>query len=146
MGFLNSLFGSKDQAGSMTAADRAIGLAKSGKISVDAMLHEISRSSITVPLASPPSVDGDRLISWHPASLSGSDGAKYFVAFTHGEAHKAFARQNPAFGYGFEVNALWVLHNLPPDHGLLLNIGATNGFEWRADRIAEFLRKVHGAA
>src|SRR6478609_7618825 len=148
MGIFSSIFGTQDRLdrNDMAPADRAIQLARSGQISVDIMLQDISRSLILIPLSSPPTMDGDRLISWHPSTMTGPDGAKYFVAFTQRNAHDAFVEQNPAYGYAFEVNPLWVLRHLPSDHGVLFNVHTPNGFEWRAEGVTQFLKKVPGAA
>ena len=143
MGIFASIFKrSGSRADQLALADRAIVQGRAGAITVPEMLRDIMSAQILVPLAGAPRIEGDRLVSWKPATVSKGDGSQFLVAFTSHDLLTAFAKHSPEHSYAFQISARWVLGVLPAAHGIVFNVGGDNGFEWSADGLAEYRRDV----
>ena len=59
----------------LSSSHQAIELARQGRISVKEMLDRLASANLFVPLAEPPLMDGQRVRSWKPATLSKNDGS-----------------------------------------------------------------------
>lgn len=126
-------------------AQEAIRLAREGRLPVSEMLHRLVESNLHVPLDGEPELDGDIIRSWKPATVSKGDGSRWLVAFTSAELSAQFVKQYPAFAYGLDTGARWVLTSIPPQHGLVVNMGFTHiNFEWPAEGLARYRRDVLG--
>jgi hypothetical protein len=128
------------QKGRGTAeADAAIREARAGRLGVREMLRTVMSAQVFVPLAAPPSFDGNTIKSWKPATVSKEPGgAQFLVAFTDISLATTFARSNPSYGYGLLVEAPWLLTVLPPNHGLAFNLGGASSFDWPSLGIAGY--------
>jgi len=95
------------------------------------MIEALMAGKLIVPLSEPPKLNGEELTSWHPSTVSKSDGSQWLVAFTDSELAGEFSKSNPAFGYQFESTGKFLVNVIPPGHGLVVNIGAVEHmFEW----------------
>ncbi len=103
------------------------------------MLDVLIAGALIVPLSEPPKLDGKDLASWHPATVSKSDGSQWLVAFTESELAVEFSSSNPAFGYQFESTGGFVVNVMPPGHGLVVNIGLADlMFEWDESGLSRY--------
>src|SRR5690349_8296194 len=110
----------------LSSSHQAIELARQGRITVKEMLDRLVLANLIVPLAEPPLMDGQRVRSWKPATVSKSDGSQWVVAFSSSDLATAFSKQNPSYSHGLSVNTKWILQLLPEAHGLVVNIGSAN--------------------
>ena len=120
------------------SAHAAIQEARAGRLSVQEMIASLAKSSLFIPLAAPPKMDGEAIRAWKPSTVSKPDGSQWIAAFTLPELASEFCKQSPAFSYGISVGTKWLLQALPPAHGIVINIGTTQGFEWSAAGISEY--------
>jgi hypothetical protein len=128
-------------------AHEAIRLARQGKLPISDMINCLVASNLHVPLDGEPELEGNMIRSWKPATVSKGDGSKWLVAFTDSELSTQFVKQYPAFGYGLDTGARWVLTSIPPQHGLVVNLGyAEINFEWAAEGLTRYRREVLGCA
>jgi hypothetical protein len=83
---------------------------------------------------------------WKPATLTkAADGTQWLVAFTDPRLAAQFTRQNPEYSYALCTEAKWVLHAIPPNYGLVVNIGSAESmFEWNAAGLAAYERANFG--
>ncbi|MGO4223640.1 SseB family protein [Lysobacter sp. TAF61] len=148
MNFLNKLLGNKhpqspsSDASAALSAHEAIQQARIGRLPIQEMLAILARSSLFVPLASPPEIDGEAITAWKPSTVSKADGSQWVVAFTNTDQASEFCKQTPAYSHGLSVGTKWLLQVLPPGHGIVINIGTAQGFEWNAGGIAEYKARV----
>ena len=128
------------QGGRGTAeADAAIRQARAGKLGVREMLGAVMSAQVFVPLAAPPTFNGNMIKSWKPATVSKEPGgAPFLVAFTDIDLATTFTRSNPSYGYGLLVEAPWLLTVLPPNHGLAFNLDGASSFDWPSVGIAAY--------
>ena len=124
----------------MLEANSAICAARAGRMSQSAMLGTVLASHVSVPLAKPLVTDGDRLVSWAPASVTTeNDGEQFVPVFTDETLDRAYWKSYPEHGYRFQVQAGWLLDVLPPGHGLAFNIGGQeNTLLWPARGILAY--------
>ncbi len=122
---------------------RAVTRFTEGKISEREMLARLVGGFIYVPLAEPPKMEQRRLKSWKPATVSKLDASQWLVAFTDKEAASSFAVRND-YLFGLSTGTEWVLGELPPGHGLVLNLGSQYLFEWSAEAISRYKLEVLG--
>jgi hypothetical protein len=104
------------------------------------MLAVVVSSQVTVPLAEPPVMNGDRINRWKPATVTKTPkGELFLVVFTDKVQHAAFA-QRTGYRYALQTSVEFVISVPPPNHGIRFNDAADNGLEWRPRRN----RRVHG--
>jgi len=148
MTFITRLFGRTvaDAASisddNLSSSHQAIELARQGRIPINEMLDRLVSANLFVPLAEPPIMDGQRLRSWRPATLSKHDGSQWVVAFSSLELATAFGKQNPGYSHGLSVETKWILQALPPAHGLVVNVGSGSLFEWNAEGLLRYKADV----
>lgn len=148
MKILSKLLGRKDPAGVEPSdearslrAHEAIGLARQGQLPVKDMLGRLVASKLLVPLADVPQMDGEKVKSWRPATLSKPDGSQWLVGFTNANLGGTFAKEN-GYSHAISVDAAWVLEALPPGHGLVINVASDRMFEWSAQGISHYKAEV----
>jgi hypothetical protein len=124
------------------SAHDAIQEARAGRLSIGEMLSCLAEGSLVVPLAAPPKMAGQAVVAWEPCTISKPDGSQWLAAFTEQELASEFGKQAPAYSYGMSIGTRWLLDVLPPDHGIVINVGTTEGFEWSAAGIAEYKARV----
>ncbi|HEX7314404.1 MAG TPA: SseB family protein [Pyrinomonadaceae bacterium] len=108
-----------------------------GKISDEEALAILAAGFIIVPLGKEPERDGTNIKKWSPATVSKADGSGWVLAFTNKEAHMAFVeREN--YPFALTTSTDWVLGAMPPEHGLMLNMGTAYHLEWSAEGIRRF--------
>ncbi|MFC5577521.1 SseB family protein [Lysobacter niabensis] len=146
MNFLNKLLGNNKHLPAALSAHEAIQQVRMGRLSIHEMLANLAESSLFVPLASPPEMDGEAIRAWKPSTVSKADGSQWIVAFTSPDLASQFCKQAPAYSYGLSVGTKWLLQALPPGHGIVINIGTAQGFEWNAAGIAEYKARVSQGA
>ena len=147
MSFVSKLFRRGQQAEPAEkpalGTHEAIQLARQGRISVKEMLSTLVASSLFVPLAAPPEMDGENIKSWKPATVSKGDGSQWLVTFTDAEVCAHFLQQNAGYSHGLRVDARWVLRALPPGHGLVVNMSTPESmFEWNAEGLSRYMAEV----
>jgi hypothetical protein len=101
------------------------------------MLDSILTTQVIVPLAEPPVMDGARMRSWKPATVSrDADGEQFVVVFTDETLDGQYARWRPEYPYRLRVGADWLITVLPAGHGIVFNLGGGEiMFEWPASGI-----------
>lgn len=82
-------------------------------------------------------MEGDVIKAWHPAIFEKADGAQWQVVFTSSEAHSEFAVQND-YLFGLQTSTEFLISMLPPERGLMFNVGSAHYFEWNAEGIRRF--------
>lgn len=104
------------------------------------MLGSILTTQVIVPLAEPPVMDGARMLSWKPATVSrDADGAQFVVVFTDEELDGKYARWRPEYAYRLRVTADWLITVLPAGHGIVFNLGGGDiMLEWPSSGIAAY--------
>lgn len=147
MSFVSKLFGRSQQAEPSEkhalGAREAIQLARQGRIPVKEMLSTLIASSLFVPLAAPPEMDGENIKSWKPATVSKGDGSQWLVTFTDAEVSAQFSKQNTGYSHGMRIDARWVLRAVPPGHGLVVNMSTPESmFEWNAEGLSRYIAEV----
>ncbi|MGH8446580.1 MAG: SseB family protein [Solimonas sp.] len=126
----------------MHAGD-AIRAARQRQLPIDDMLACLVASTLYVPLAEPPQMDGDLVKSWKPATAAKANGSQWLIVFTDTDSISAFAQRNPSYSYQLQIAANWVLQTLPSGHGLAVNIGSPEiMFEWHADGIRQYMAQA----
>lgn len=127
-------------------ADAAIRAARAGRLGVPDMLRTLVGAQVIVPLAHEPTMEGNAIQKWAPATVTKADsGAAYLVAFTDSALARQFATVNAAYRYSLLVDAKWLLSALPPGHGIVFNVAGASALEWSASGIAEYLSGLRGA-
>lgn len=118
-------------------ATEAIRGARAGSLSTEQMLRTVLAAQVMVPLAAPPVMDGARLLSWKPATVSrDADGQQFVVVFTDEELDLKYAKFRSEYPYRLRVGADWLINVLPAGHGILFNLGGGDiMFEWPASGI-----------
>jgi hypothetical protein len=129
---------------SIPVAHEAIRLAKQGKMSGKEMLSKLVQAKWIVPLAEVPLIENGRVQNWHPATVSKEDGSQWVVAFTLQSLASAFCDQEPGYSTYIDVDAFWVLENLPPELGIVMNFRTEDMFQWKADGVVKYKREVLG--
>lgn len=131
---------SNPEDGGRGAATEAIRAARAGQRSTQEMLGAVLAAQVSIPLAEPPVMDGARLLSWKPATVSrDADGAQFLVVFTDDELDGKYARWRPEYSYRLRTGADWLINVLPAGHGILFNLGGGDIlFEWPADGILAY--------
>jgi hypothetical protein len=143
MNFLARLFAGKRakrnslKEENLSTSHTAVTLLQEGKISDVEALPILVAGFITVPLAKEPERDGTNIKKWAPVTVSKPDGSQWVVAFRNEEAHLAYVERNN-YPFALTTNTDWVLSALPPEHGLVLNIGTKHLLEWSAEGIRRF--------
>lgn len=101
------------------------------------MLRTLLATQVIIPLAEQPVMDGARLLSWKPATVSkDADGGPFLVIFTDEELDAKYARWRPEYPYRLRTGADWLIRVLPAGHGVLFNLGGGDlMFEWPAQGI-----------
>ena len=120
----------------------AIQEARAGQLVIAEMLACMAQGSLFIPLAAPPKMAGEVVVAWEPCTVSKPDGSHWIAAFTQQDLASEFLKQAPAYSYGLSIGTMWVLEVLPPDHGIVINVGTAEGFEWSAAGIAEYKARV----
>lgn len=123
--------------GGRAEAGDAIRAARAGRLSTQEMLRSVLATQVMVPLAEPPVMDGARLLSWKPATVSrDADGEQFVVVFTDEALDSQYARWRPEYPYRLRVGADWLISVLPAGHGIILNLGGGDiMLEWPAPGI-----------
>lgn len=123
--------------GGRREAGEAIRAARAGRLPTQQMLQAILSTQVIVPLAEPPVMDGARLLSWKPATVSkDGDGEQFIVVFTDEELDVKYGRWRPEYPYRLRVGADWLITVLPEGHGIVFNLGGGEiMFEWPASGI-----------
>lgn len=126
--------GGRDEAG------EAIRAARAGQLSTEEMLRAVLAAQVRVPLAEPPVMDGARMLSWKPATVSrDADGEQFIVVFTDEELDGKYGKWRPEYPYRLRVTADWLINVLPAGHGILFNLGGGDIlFEWPAAGIQAY--------
>ena len=144
MSFIKKFLGQKlsdapsISVGDLASSHQAIELAREGRIAIKEMLDRLASGDLFVLLAGPPLMDGKRLRSWKPATVSKTDGSQWVVAFSSADLATPFAKQNPLYSHGLSVKTKWILPLLPEAHGLVVNIGSAYAFEWNAEGLLRY--------
>lgn len=146
MSLLRKLFGPKEKPNAAPAAedrlapvDEAIRLARSGRISVDELIHRLLNGTLLVVTAEPVTLPLNGSGKWQPATVTkAADGSQWLLAFSDDRLAQSFAQQNPNYSYALCTEARWVLAAIPPNHGLLVNVGSEKMFEWTAEGLARY--------
>jgi len=150
MTFITRLFGrNRADGGSisdekLSSSHQAIELARQGRVSVKEMLDRLASATLFVPLAEPPIMDGQRVKSWKPATLSKNDGSQWVVTFSSLDLATTFGKQNPVYSHGLSVETKWLIQALPQAHGLVVNVGSASMFEWNAEGLLRYKTEVFG--
>lgn len=150
MNFLARLFAGKAKRNNLTeenlsTSHTAVTQFAEGKISDEEALSILAAGFITVPLAKEPVREGADIKKWMPVSVSKADGSQWVVAFTNSAAHLAFVERKN-YPFALTTSTDWVLGALPPEHGLVLNIGTAHQLEWSAEGIRRFRSGLIGDA
>ena len=118
--------------GGRREAGEAIRAARAGSLPTQQMLRSVLATQVIVPLADPPVMDGGRLLSWKPATVSRDvDGEQFVVVFTDEELDGKYAMWRPEYAYRLRVGADWLINVLPAGHGIVFNLGGGEiMFEW----------------
>ena len=126
--------------GGRGAAGEAIRAAQAGRLPTQQVLRSVLATQVIVPLAEPPVMDGARMLSWKPATVSrDADGAQFVVVFTDEELDGKYARWRPEYPYRLRVGADWLITVLPAGHGIIFNLGGGEiMLEWPAGDIAAY--------
>jgi hypothetical protein len=129
----------------MREADEAIRAAQAGRLSMQEMLRSILAAPVLVPLADPPVIEGDRMLSWKPATVTRSDDGEQFVlVYTDEKLDRDYFERRPDYLYRLKVRADWLITVLPAGHGIAFNVGGVeNVLEWPARGILAY-RSDHG--
>jgi hypothetical protein len=127
--------------GGRREAGEAIRAARAGTLPMQEMLRTVLATQIIIPLAEQPVMDGARLLSWKPATVSkDADGEQFLVVFTDEELDAKYARFRPEYPYRLRAGADWLLTALPEGHGIIVNLGGGEiMFEWPARGIQAYL-------
>jgi hypothetical protein len=126
--------------GGRSEAGEAIRAARAGTRSTQEMLRSILATQVIIPLAEPPVMDGARLLSWKPATVSrDADGEQFIVVFTDEKLDGQYGKWRPEYPYRLRVGADWLITVLPAGHGIILNLGGGETmFEWPASGIQAY--------
>ena len=108
-----------------------------GRISEQELSARLLDGFIIIPLAKEPLMEGDVIKAWNPAIFQKADGTQWQVVFTSSEAHSEFAVQN-SYPFGLQTSTEFLISMLPPERGLMFNIGTAHYFEWSAEGIRRF--------
>lgn len=123
--------------GGRAEARKAIRAARAGQLPIQQMLSSVLAAQVIVPLAEPPVMDGARMLSWKPATVTrDADGQQFLVVFTDEELDGKYAKWRPEYPYRLRVAGDWLLTTLPAGHGIVFNLGGGEiMFEWPAGGI-----------
>ena len=124
----------------------AIQRARTGQLPIPEMLDILVKSSLFVPLGAPSQMDGDVILAWEPCTVSKADGSQWVVAFTKSDLASEFCKREPSYSHGLSVEAPWLLQALPAEHGIVINIGTEQGFEWDAGGITKYKSRASQSA
>ncbi|HEX6037036.1 SseB family protein [Longimicrobium sp.] len=115
-------------------ASEAIRAARAGQLDTEQMLGSLLAAQVSIPLAETTVMDGARLLSWKPATVTrDADGEQFVIAFTDGELDQKYAKWRPEYPYRLRVGADWLITVLPAGHGVIINLGGDDiMFEWPA--------------
>src|SRR5262245_7621728 len=114
---------------------------RQGQITVEEFLERFASGQVLVPLSEAPRYDGEKIMSWHPATVAKSDGTQHTVGSTSRELASEFSSRNPPFAHLLQVDVRWLIGIIPVGHGLIVNLGGDDGFGWSADGILEYRRR-----
>lgn len=130
----------KPEDGGRGEAGEAIRAARAGRLPTEQMLRSVLAAQVIIPLAEPPVMDGARLLSWKPATVSrDADGAQFMVVFTDEELDGKYAKWRPEYPYRLRTGGDWLITVLPASHGIVFNLGGGEiMFEWPAPGIAAY--------
>ena len=123
-------------------ADQAILDASQDKIEIKDMLTKIIASQVFVPLPEAPVMDGDKMKSWQPATVTHPERGDFLVAFTNKDTRNTFVENNPSYKLGMMVDTQFLITVLPPQHGILFNIGGESCFEWERRGILAYQQTI----
>jgi hypothetical protein len=123
--------------GGRGAAGEAIRAARAGSLPTQQMLRSILATQVIVPVAEPPVMDGARMLSWKPATVSrDADGQQFIIVFTDETLDGQYGKWRPEYPYRLRVGADWLINVLPAGHGIVFNLGGGDIlFEWPASDI-----------
>jgi hypothetical protein len=128
---------SNQEDGGRREAGEAIRAARAGTLPMQEMLRTLLAAQVIIPLAEQPVMDGARLLSWKPATVSkDADGQQFLVVFTDEELDMKYAKFRPEYPYRLRAGADWLINTLPAGHGIIFNLGGGDiMFEWPAHGI-----------
>lgn len=131
---------SNPEDGGRGEASEAIRAARAGHLPMQQMLSSILAAQVIVPLADPPVMDGARMLSWKPATVSrDADGQQFVVVFTDEKLDGQYGKWRPEYAYRLRVGADWLITVLPAGHGIVFNLGGGETmFEWPARDILAY--------
>jgi hypothetical protein len=121
--------------------ERKLESAMKGKLGVDALLVELMKHQIYLPLAQDPGPNPDSR-SIQPAILTSKQGSSLVAVFTSKKCADGFLQQAKAFKYILLVEAKWLVNSISPNLGIVFNPGWPVGFEWNASGIADFRKTL----
>jgi len=115
-------------------ASEAIRAARAGSLSTEQMLNAVLAAKVSIPLAEPPVMEGARLLSWKPATVTrDTDGEQFIVVFTDDKLDGQYAKWRPEYPIRLRVDGDWLVGVLPAGHGIIFNLGGGEIlFEWSA--------------
>jgi hypothetical protein len=118
--------------GGMGAADEAIRAARVGRLSMHQMLRSILAAQVLVPVADPPLIEGGRMLSWKPATVTrADDGEQFVLVYTDEKLDRDYFERQPEYLYRLKVRLDWLITVLPAGRGIAFNVGGVeNALEW----------------
>lgn len=128
------------ETGTRSDAGEAIRAARAGSLAREQLLSALLTAKVSVPLAEPPVMEGARLLSWKPATVTrDADGEQFIVVFTDEKLDGQYAKWRPEYPIRLRVDGDWLVSVLPAGHGVIFNLGGGEIlFEWPADDIAAY--------
>ncbi|MBB4634727.1 SseB family protein [Longimicrobium terrae] len=126
--------------GNRSDATDAIRAARAGTLPVEQMLSTLLAAKVSVPLAEPPVMEGARMLSWKPATVTrDTDGEQFIVVFTDDKLDGQYAKWRPEYPIRLRVGGDWLMTVLPAGHGIIFNLGGGEIlFEWSARDIQAY--------
>jgi hypothetical protein len=128
------------ETGTSSEAGEAIRAARAGTLPLEHMLSALLAAKVSVPLAEPPVMEGARMLSWKPATVTrDTDGQQFVVVFTDHKLDGQYAKWRPEYPIRLRVDGDWLMPVLPAGHGIIFNLGGGEIlFEWSARDILAY--------
>jgi hypothetical protein len=128
--------------------DALIFKARQRHISIQELIDALYGATIFVPMSSEPKLDRNGgLQSWGPATVTkASNNSQFVAAFTSEAQAKDFLALNRQYTHVFQTSTVAIVASLPIDNGVVFNLGSSNGFEWPASGVAEYITHIKASA
>jgi hypothetical protein len=107
-------------------------------------IAQLVAGKVSVPVSEMPRLENSRITGWNPATASRADGSQWMIAFTTEEGASKFCDGNPDFGFYVTVDTTWALSSMPPNHGIVFDLGTEDMFTWNAQGLAKYKKDVLG--